>query len=550
MKLVENLTLNTNTKMKRLLIVILILSLGSCTLEEFEFKKPSPQAIKATKVTSKSFMANWTPVVGVNKYLLDVAEDPNFTNYIFGYKSIEVEGESIMIDDLKPNKEYYYRVRSQNKSGISQYSNMILVSTTLLATPKLSVLNVTETSFQISWEAIEAAEQYSLEIATDETFQTYFQGYQNKGIKEKTNIQITGTEAGQEYYVRLRAMNGTLRSTYSEVIRVMANNLQIPVVSVPSKMRAIYFQAEWEAVTGADSYLLEVATDADFQFPLAGYESIETSTTSYRVNGLDVFTNYYYRVRAKNTLTTTDASKAVYVESALPVSCKLKIAEYNTLYGIIRFEYDKIDKLSSFVFNDYLGEIREYDINENITRMDMFRYDFTNEQWVFSDYWYFDYDAENRLSRIDITAEGITSRILEIRYSNDQVSRVDEYIYDTSTAVLQNQRSYNYEYDEIGNVIKMNNTTGLLTMEYDDEVNPLVIYDRNLALILNFNGEDQRAFISRNNVVKETNGFLTNVFGYRYNDKGFPVEGELNYSNTSGDASAYPVKFGYEGCFD
>ena len=61
------------------------------------------------------------------------------------------------------------------------------------------------------------------------------------------------------------------------------------------------FTANWNAVTGANSYVLDVATDRNFTNILSSYNNENVgSTTSYKVSGLKANTTYYYRVRAVN----------------------------------------------------------------------------------------------------------------------------------------------------------------------------------------------------------------------------------------------------------
>ena len=61
------------------------------------------------------------------------------------------------------------------------------------------------------------------------------------------------------------------------------------------------FTANWNAVTGANSYVLDVATDRNFTNILSSYNNQNVgSETSYKVSGLEADTTYYYRVRAVN----------------------------------------------------------------------------------------------------------------------------------------------------------------------------------------------------------------------------------------------------------
>jgi len=66
----------------------------------------------------------------VTGYQLDVATDPVFVNYVFGYENLDVGNvTSRNVTGLAPNTNYYYRVRAYNAGGTSLNSNVIRVKT-------------------------------------------------------------------------------------------------------------------------------------------------------------------------------------------------------------------------------------------------------------------------------------------------------------------------------------------------------------------------------------------------------------------------------------
>jgi phosphodiesterase/alkaline phosphatase D-like protein len=90
----------------------------------------APKANKATQVKATSFIANWQGVGGATGYLLDVATDPAFLNYVAGYQNLNVGNvTSRNVTGLTPNAQYYYRLRAYNSNGTSLNSNVITVRT-------------------------------------------------------------------------------------------------------------------------------------------------------------------------------------------------------------------------------------------------------------------------------------------------------------------------------------------------------------------------------------------------------------------------------------
>ena len=89
----------------------------------------APTALSATNVTATSFTANWSSVAGANGYLLDVATDSSFNNYVGAFHDFPVPGISAPVTGLSRNTFYYYRVRASNVAGRSPYSNVIRAKT-------------------------------------------------------------------------------------------------------------------------------------------------------------------------------------------------------------------------------------------------------------------------------------------------------------------------------------------------------------------------------------------------------------------------------------
>jgi hypothetical protein len=78
-----------------------------------------------------------------------------------------------------------------------------------------------------------------------------------------------------------------------------------PVVSAGSAMQCNQFTANWASSTLASGYFLDVASDNAFANILTGYNNLNVgNNTSAIVSGLNIGTNYYYRVRGYNACGT------------------------------------------------------------------------------------------------------------------------------------------------------------------------------------------------------------------------------------------------------
>ncbi|MBX2900480.1 MAG: fibronectin type III domain-containing protein [Cyclobacteriaceae bacterium] len=179
-----------------------------------------------------------------------------------------------------------------------------------LATPTINpVTNVTTTSFTANWNAVTGADAYLLDVASDAEFTTYLDGY-NKRIVASTEATVEGLVPGSTFYVRVFAQQGDVISSASETQQVsLESTLEAPELAEATDISATGFTATWSAVEGADGYLLEIATDADFTDIVAGYDKLEVSETTYAVTNLTAGQTYFFRVYAKGGEEISPASQ-------------------------------------------------------------------------------------------------------------------------------------------------------------------------------------------------------------------------------------------------
>ncbi|MEQ9306747.1 MAG: fibronectin type III domain-containing protein [Marinoscillum sp.] len=83
-----------------------------------------------------------------------------------------------------------------------------------------------------------------------------------------------------------------------------------PTLSAPSEIAATSFKVSWTQVTGAEKYLLDVSTNANFSTTVTGYNKKEVTGTNTSVTGLTAKTKYYVRMYAKKGATLSSASSS------------------------------------------------------------------------------------------------------------------------------------------------------------------------------------------------------------------------------------------------
>src|SRR4029077_21234310 len=72
--------------------------------------------------TRSTFTATWHSVSGAKGYRLDVSKSDSFSNYVGGYRDLDV-GNAIrqVATGLNPGTTYYYRVRPYTTKGLASY---------------------------------------------------------------------------------------------------------------------------------------------------------------------------------------------------------------------------------------------------------------------------------------------------------------------------------------------------------------------------------------------------------------------------------------------
>ncbi|HEX7571783.1 MAG TPA: FlgD immunoglobulin-like domain containing protein, partial [Bacteroidota bacterium] len=275
----------------------------------YEIIPPDPPvATTAINVSAIGFTATWNVSAGAARYILDVSPDTAFGSFVTGYNGLDVGNVlGTPVNSLAPQTTYFYRVRAANGVGPGGNSNTISVRTIQSAPSRptsRAPSNITQTGFTANWAPAGGASTYHLDVATDIAFSSYLPGYKDHDVGVDTSFGVIGLTPSTDYYYQVRGVNGAGPGPTSNVTMVttLANVPAAPTATSPTGVSTSGFTANWNSVSGATSYDLDVAYDGSFTSFVFGLSSRNAGfATSYPVSGVTDATIYYYRVRGRNT---------------------------------------------------------------------------------------------------------------------------------------------------------------------------------------------------------------------------------------------------------
>jgi RHS repeat-associated protein len=182
-----------------------------------------PVIASATNITSSSFVANWGSVSGATSYQLDVSTTSNFSSGVTTYTRTST---SYTVPAIA-GTPYYYRVRAVIATGVTGNSSVMSLTTTADPIPQapvaLQASNITSSSFTANWTAVPTATSYYIDVSRNSNFTNNI--YTNFSTSATpTHVQFSSLTGSTTFYYRVRAVNQTGSSSYSNTIMVMDKN--------------------------------------------------------------------------------------------------------------------------------------------------------------------------------------------------------------------------------------------------------------------------------------------------------------------------------------
>lgn len=301
-----------------------------------------PTSLPATNISAVGFTANWQANANTTGYFIDVSTNATFSSFVGNYNDQPVGTQlNVFVSGLTNNTTYYYRIRAGNNIGQSPNSDVITVTTSNVApiAPNAkSATNIASTSFTANWDPVGNATEYIIDVSSNSNFSSFVAGYNNLSVGNVQNLNITGLTINTTYYYRIRAKNAVGTSPNSNVITVATTNAAplAPAAAQATNISATGFTANWNMVSNASEYIIDVSTNFNFSSFVAGYFDRSAGTAlNIDVTGLISNTTYYYRIRARNAVGTSPNSSIISLTTLADMSKPIPI-------GLTGFNHDII----------------------------------------------------------------------------------------------------------------------------------------------------------------------------------------------------------------
>jgi hypothetical protein len=247
---------------------------------------------------------SYSAVTDADSYQIHLSDVSDFSNLIIDEEISGTELTSSM--KLTYSNDYYWRARAKDNFGeISDWSDTIAfvtkdqLSSPILVTPANGKPDE-GLKPELAWNSLAGAIGYRLQISKTDNFATL-----ERDISGTANSHTltTDLDASTKYYWRLQAWDSDKdSSSFSTVWNFSTRTPLVKVTDLEPADNAtnikLYPKLTYSAVSGADSYLIQLSTSSNFSSFLINSEITGTELTS--PTKLSYYSKYYWRVKAKN----------------------------------------------------------------------------------------------------------------------------------------------------------------------------------------------------------------------------------------------------------
>jgi hypothetical protein len=205
----------------------------------------------------------------------------------------------------KSDKKVVYHMDENTPENVPAQGDCGTSASVIAVVPgDVSVASTGTADVTLQWTAGLYATGYATQCAPNESFTT--------GLKIKTtanlSVIVDGLAGDTQYFCRVAATNQLGQSAWSPIVQARTTLYSQP----PTNMKANIvsnneLSYSWDAVPGAEYYMLQYTTDINF---VKDVTTVRVDGTSGSVKGLLPYTGYFFRAEAVTA--NFDATSAAY----------------------------------------------------------------------------------------------------------------------------------------------------------------------------------------------------------------------------------------------
>jgi uncharacterized lipoprotein YddW (UPF0748 family) len=227
---------------------------------------------------------------------------------------LNVEGSRQSIPGEPPSATgpFYFVVTSLDRNyNESEMSNVLQVNpppVPLLVLPINNSVNIEDTVI-LKWNYPDLASSYNLQISKIPTFDSLII-LDQKNLTDTFKV-ITGLEGQQQYYWRVNSTNAGGTSSFSNAYTFTTGFPSTPILAYPLNNTGnipVDTTIYWYSAPAAVSYDLILARSADFATNTIVVNAQGITDTSIIVAGMNANTFHFWKVRANNSIGTSNWS--------------------------------------------------------------------------------------------------------------------------------------------------------------------------------------------------------------------------------------------------